>query len=134
MTTVLALLPAAWETMRLVVNDVTRQEVTQLTALYNACSYAEPWDPTFHPIPEAELAALVNDSLSQAAAHSRFKLQTIRRKLDGEKALLKSMTCRVIAPTVPKAMPGCGLRKPSDPIDKALHRCYTKSAQEYGQI
>ncbi|MCE7985386.1 MAG: N-acetyltransferase [Caldilinea sp. CFX5] len=83
MTTELTLLPATWETARLTVNDVTLQEVAPLTALYNACSYAEPWDPTFHTIPEAELAELVNESLSNAAEHSRFKLQTIRRKADG---------------------------------------------------
>jgi ribosomal protein S18 acetylase RimI-like enzyme len=64
-------------------NDVTLHEVAPLTALYNACSYAEPWDPTFYTIPESELAELVNESLSNEPAHRRFKLQTIRRKADG---------------------------------------------------
>jgi hypothetical protein len=48
MSTDLALLPATWETVRLSINDVTLDEVALLTALYNTCSYAEPWDPTFH--------------------------------------------------------------------------------------
>ncbi len=83
MSTDLALLPATWETVRLSINDVTLDEVAPLTVLYNTCSYAEPWDPTFHTVPESELAELVNESLSNEPAHRRFKLQTIRRKSDG---------------------------------------------------
>lgn len=83
MSTDLALLPATWETVRLSIKDVTLDEVALLTALYNTCSYAEPWDPTFHTVPESELAELVSESLSNEPAHRRFKLQTIRRKSDG---------------------------------------------------
>lgn len=83
MMTELALLPATWETERLSVNDVTLHEVASLTALYNTCSYAEPWDPTFHVIPETEMAELISNSLSNEPAYRRFKLQTIRRKNDG---------------------------------------------------
>lgn len=83
MSTDLALLPVTWETVRLSVNDVSLHEVAPLTALYNTCSYAEPWDPTFHLIPETEMAELISNSLSNATANSRFKLQTIRRKHDG---------------------------------------------------
>ncbi len=78
----LGLLPATWETARLSIKDVMLDEVALLTALYNTCSYAEPWDPTFHTVPESELAELVNESLSSEPAHRRFKLQTIRRKSD----------------------------------------------------
>lgn len=83
MTKSFDLLPVTWATARLSITDVTELEVVELTALYNRCSYAEPWDPTFHVIPEMEMAELVSDSLSSEAANSRFKLQTIRRKSDG---------------------------------------------------
>jgi ribosomal protein S18 acetylase RimI-like enzyme len=59
-------------------------DVPQLHAIFTACAYVEPWDPTFKPVPEAELAQLVQQSLATEGEYSRFKLQPIRTRTGDE--------------------------------------------------
>ncbi len=71
-------LPTRWTTPRLTIADGALEDVPRLTALFNACSYAEPWDPTFHVVEEDELHALIERSLSSAEADLYFRLQAVR--------------------------------------------------------
>lgn len=71
-------LPAQWETMRLTISDSQATDTARLTKIFNACAYIEPWDPTFHQIPETELAQLITDSLSHEAVRTNFRLQAIQ--------------------------------------------------------
>ena len=71
-------LPTRWTTPRLTITDGAFEDVPKLTAIFNACSYAEPWDPTFHVIGEDELRGLVQRSLSTDGADLYFRLQAIR--------------------------------------------------------
>lgn len=71
-------LPAQWSSDRLSVSDSTLVDAGRLTAIFNACSYAELWDPTFHLIEEDELRGLIKRSLSTAEADRYFRLQAIR--------------------------------------------------------
>lgn len=71
-------LPAQWTTARLIIADGAIDDVARLTAVFNACSYVEPWDPTFHLIEEDELHRLIQRSLSSEDADRYFRLQTLR--------------------------------------------------------
>jgi diamine N-acetyltransferase len=71
-------LPAQWITPRLTVKDSTLADAPRLTEIFNACSYAEPWDPSFHLVEEDELRGLIRRSLSTAEADLPFRLQAIR--------------------------------------------------------
>ena len=78
------LLPPEWETTRLIVQDSQTSDVPHLHAVFSACAYVEPWDPTFHPVPEAEIAQLVENSLSMDGEQYRFKLQCMRFRQDSQ--------------------------------------------------
>ena len=43
-------LPTNWTTRRVAVRDAADDDTPALTAIFNACTYAQPWDPTFHPV------------------------------------------------------------------------------------
>ncbi len=77
-------IPAHWATARLTISDSQATDTARLTQIFNACAYIEPWDPTFHPIPEAELAQLITDSLSHEPVRTNFRLQAIRPTLAAE--------------------------------------------------
>ena len=72
-------LPAQWTTERLIIADGVLDDVARLTAIFNACSYVEPWDPTFHLIEEDELRQLIQRSLSTHGEDLYFRLQAMRR-------------------------------------------------------
>lgn len=76
------LLPAQWTTERLIIADGVLDDVARLTALFNACSYVEPWDPTFHIVEEDELRQVIQNSLSTQEDHRYFRLQGVRRAGD----------------------------------------------------
>jgi diamine N-acetyltransferase len=82
--TPLPLLPSHWQTGHLVMEDATLEDVPRLHAIFTACAYVEPWDPTFKLVPESELAELVNRSLATEGDHYRFKLQPIRTQAEEE--------------------------------------------------
>lgn len=71
-------LPAQWTTPRLVIADGVLDDVARLTAVFNACSYVEPWDPTFHVIDEDELRQVIEQSLSTDEDNRYFRLQAVR--------------------------------------------------------
>jgi GNAT superfamily N-acetyltransferase len=71
-------LPAQWSTPRLTITDGALEDVPRLTAIFNACSYAAPWDPTFRVIEEKEVRPLIERSLSADEADLPFRLQAIR--------------------------------------------------------
>jgi ribosomal protein S18 acetylase RimI-like enzyme len=75
-------LPSSWTTERIMITDSTLEDVPHLTRLFNACSYVEPWDPTFHPVPDDELYQLVVRSLATTGADQAFRLQCLRSKAD----------------------------------------------------
>ena len=70
-------LPAAWHTARLHIRDSQPSDVPALTQLFNACSYVEPWDPTFAPVGETELAQLVTQSVASSGPEASFRLQCL---------------------------------------------------------
>ncbi|MBI1299232.1 GNAT family N-acetyltransferase [bacterium] len=72
------LLPFQWTTTRLTIADGVLDDVARLTAVFNACSYVEPWDPTFHVIAEDELRQVIEQSLSTGDDHRYFRLQAVR--------------------------------------------------------
>lgn len=72
-------LPAQWTTALLIVADGVLDDVARLTAVFNACSYVEPWDPTFHVIEEDELRQVIEQSLSTDENNRYFRLQAVRR-------------------------------------------------------
>ncbi|HEU4325524.1 MAG TPA: GNAT family N-acetyltransferase [Roseiflexaceae bacterium] len=80
----LPFLPPHWETARYTVADSTMADVPLLTAVFNSCAYVEPWDPTFKPVDEAELAGIVAQSLADEGDARVFRLQVIRPR--GEEA------------------------------------------------
>ncbi|MBP6788328.1 MAG: hypothetical protein KA170_12115, partial [Candidatus Promineofilum sp.] len=43
-------LPPEWTTPRVAVRDAAADDTPTLTAIFNACAYVQPWDPTFHPV------------------------------------------------------------------------------------
>ena len=75
-------LPAAWTTHRLDVRDATPADADALTAIFNACAYVEPWDPTFRPVDRAELDRVIKRSLD-GDEHADFRLQVLRPRPDG---------------------------------------------------
>jgi len=83
-TTPNAYIPAVWQTARLQIVDSTLADVSALTAIYTACSYAGQWDPSFKIIPESELAGLVTNSLDTSPEHINYRLQAIRVAETGE--------------------------------------------------
>lgn len=72
------LLPAQWSTPRISVADSTLADAARLTAIFNACNYAHPWDPTFRIIREEELSLLIGESLSTEGEDLYFRMQTLR--------------------------------------------------------
>jgi ribosomal protein S18 acetylase RimI-like enzyme len=64
--------------------DAILEDAPRLHAIFTACTYVEPWDPTFKLVPEAELVGLVNQSLAMEGDNYRFKLQPIRTQAEGE--------------------------------------------------
>jgi diamine N-acetyltransferase len=71
-------LPAQWSTSRISVADSTLTDAARLTAIFNACNYAQPWDPTFRIITEEELCLLIHESLSIGGEDLYFRMQTLR--------------------------------------------------------
>ncbi|MBX3000447.1 MAG: GNAT family N-acetyltransferase [Caldilineaceae bacterium] len=71
-------LPARWSTPRLRIADSTLADASRLTAIFNACNYAQPWDPTFRLIKEEELSELIRESLSTEGEDLYFRMQTLR--------------------------------------------------------
>ena len=53
------------------------------TAIFNACTYVQPWDPTFHPVELPEIGKLVKRSLA-GDEHANFRLQALRPRDEGE--------------------------------------------------
>lgn len=70
-------LPAEWTTRRVVVRDGAAGDAPALTALFNACHYVEPWDPTFHLVAEPEIGKLLQRSAA-GDDHANFRLQALR--------------------------------------------------------
>ena len=68
-------LPTEWTTPRVAVCDAADDDTPALTAIFNACAYVQPWDPTFHPVDLPEIGKLVKRSLSDDD-HANFRLQT----------------------------------------------------------
>ncbi|MEM7112532.1 MAG: GNAT family N-acetyltransferase [Chloroflexota bacterium] len=67
-----------WQTEHLTIQDSTLNDTQALLQIFNACSYAEPWDPTFHPVEANEIRELIEKSMQPASASSPpFRLQTI---------------------------------------------------------
>jgi diamine N-acetyltransferase len=64
--------------------DAILEDTPRLHAIFTACAYVEPWDPTFKIVPESELVGLVNQSLATEGDHYGFKLQPIRTQAEGE--------------------------------------------------
>ena len=78
-----AQLPPAWTTGRVEVRDATAGDTPALTAIFNACAYVEPWDPTFRPVEQAEIGKLVRRSLADDE-HANFRLQALRPRPGGQ--------------------------------------------------
>ncbi len=75
-------LPTEWTTPRVAVCDAADDDTPALTAIFNACAYVQPWDPTFHPVDLPEIGKLVKRSLSDDD-HANFRLQTLRPRDGG---------------------------------------------------
>jgi diamine N-acetyltransferase len=71
-----------WATQRIRVRDCQPADVPRLAAVFNACHYVAPWDPTFRLVPESELDELVRNSLSTEDETAAFRLQYLE-SLDG---------------------------------------------------
>jgi diamine N-acetyltransferase len=84
--TTLPLLPARWETERLLVEDAALEDAPRLTEIFNACSYAGPWDRSFHPVPVEDLEHLLGQSLAAEGPDRFFRLQRIRPRDEDETA------------------------------------------------
>lgn len=69
-------LPAQWTTPRAAIRDATADDTPALTAIFNAYTYVQPWDPTFHPVDLPEIGTLVKRSLSDDD-HANFRLQAL---------------------------------------------------------
>lgn len=78
-----AQLPSAWTTRRVDVRDATADDTPTLTAIFNACAYVAPWDPTFHHVEQAEIGKLVRRSLADDE-HANFRLQALRPRPGGQ--------------------------------------------------
>ena len=76
-------LPPDWTTPRVAVRDAAADDTPALTAIFNACAYVQPWDPTFHPVDLPEIGKLVKRSLSDDD-HANFRLQALRPRDGGE--------------------------------------------------
>lgn len=72
-------LPVEWLTRRVAVRDSAPEDAARLTAIFNACNYVEPWDPTFHRVAEPEIGKLVKRSQA-ADEHANFRLQVLRQR------------------------------------------------------
>jgi hypothetical protein len=68
MTQVEAILPPLWRTRWLVVENSRLDEVDRLQALFNACSYVQPWDPIFSVLSRHEIVDLVSTSVAAASS------------------------------------------------------------------
>jgi hypothetical protein len=64
-------LPAQWTTPRISIADSTLADAPRLTALFNACHYAHPWDPTFRIIKEEKFNAKAQRSRDAEARIKR---------------------------------------------------------------
>jgi ribosomal protein S18 acetylase RimI-like enzyme len=72
------ILPASWDTERLVVRDATMQDVPRLRNVFNACSYVGEWDSTFYEETEEAFIQLVTKSLHfNHTNHEIFKMQSV---------------------------------------------------------
>jgi ribosomal protein S18 acetylase RimI-like enzyme len=74
------LLPATWETDRLLIQQSAVTEIGRLRDVFNACSYVGQWDKTFQLVSEEEMAGLVNQGLEE---NGRFHMKTVRQKETG---------------------------------------------------
>ncbi len=79
------MLPAAWNTERLLLRNVAAGDSTRLHAIFNANAHIGAWDPTFQPVLQAEMDGVVADSLAgrNARGHA-FQMQAICWGADGE--------------------------------------------------
>lgn len=73
-------LPSCWETDRLLITDSTVEEVTELQAIHDACSYLSKWDGEYvQDDPNYLMTLVTNPPLPpQGGERERFKIQTIR--------------------------------------------------------
>ena len=72
-------LPLEWRTPRLMIRDVMLADVPRLRDVFNACAYAEPWDPTFHSKQEEAFVELVSKSIHRNEVEDHlFQMQAIR--------------------------------------------------------
>src|SRR3990172_2160613 len=77
-------LAAEWFSERVHIRDSRMQDVQQLTEIFNACNYVEPWDPTFSIIDESVIKPLIEKSLSTDGENVGFRLQCFEMKGSGE--------------------------------------------------
>ena len=72
------MLPVQWNTDRLLLRDVTEADSARLLAIFNANAHIGVWDPTFQPIPLAEMDDLVATSLARRNARGdTFQMQAL---------------------------------------------------------
>ena len=76
-------LPPEWTTRRVAVHDAAADDAPALTAIFNACTYVQPWDPTFHPVELPEIGQVVERSLADDE-HANFRLQAVRPRDGGQ--------------------------------------------------
>ena len=71
------MLSPSWETKGFRICDVQLSEAESIREIFNACSYAEPWDENFAPTDIETSEELVGKSVRGEDA---FRLQTVRNK------------------------------------------------------
>jgi len=72
------MLPEQWTTDRLLMRDVMDADSKRLLAIFNANAHIGAWDPTFQPVPQAEMDGVVADSLAGRNARGyAFQMQAI---------------------------------------------------------
>ena len=72
------MLPAQWTTERLLLRNVMAADSPRLLAIFNGNAPIGAWDPTFHPIPQAEMDGLVAASLARRNTRGdAFQMQAL---------------------------------------------------------
>jgi GNAT superfamily N-acetyltransferase len=71
-------LPPDWTADRLIVSDVTTEEIELVSTLHRSCSGTAPLDPSFQPVEMAVYADLVQASARGESEGKPFRLQIIR--------------------------------------------------------
>ena len=70
--------PSHWTTERTRIDNVRPEEAASLAVLFTSSSDIARFDPTFHPVDEAEVLTLIEESRHSEAQAQGFRMQAMR--------------------------------------------------------